>query len=490
MSQFVYLVFWNTALAGLLGVIVFLVQRHNCLKSRPGLAHFLWFLVLLKLVVPPVFSIPIPSAVSSPLSPLTSDGNGILFPTLDVPRSAPTDSVARQASWSLLDVLLVFAITGTVVFLLGCLVRTRRVARLVRLAIPGPDWLQEIVDALAREAGVQQRVSVQTINGCVSPFLWVTRSGPSIVMPSVLTDRLDRNNLRLIVRHEIQHYARGDHWTNLFSMIVGALLWWNPVAWWARRELRFAQELCCDASVLATNHGQRRRYAETLLQTIDFIASDGAVVPVPTTAFGSCSTFRRRIEMIGEKNLTSGVPYTARLLLLPLGAMLIAASPALGHDEEHAESLADMRGQIRELRDAVNDLQSNLMQLARQDRRSERDHDDDDRRGSWLTRGRMLQMAENARLNDEELVTLLQLGNSVDGNPQQFEKLAVSDDLNDKQRSVLRKLTRDRHRRDEEAEARDLKIDRLNREILGGMAERARLNERERDVLFSTCRER
>lgn len=501
MSQFISLIFWNTALAGLLGGIVFLAQRHAWLKSRPGLAHFLWLMVLLKLVVPPVYSVPLPKMVSQVPSAIEADSTENLQPAIATISIA--DQVAQvdpQAAWSWGQIMMAAAAAGSLAIVLVCITRTRGIARLVRLAECGPDWLQEMADVLCRESNIQQVAKVLTIDGCVSPFLWVTRRGPSIVVPSALVGRLNREDLKLIVRHELQHYVRRDHWINLFSITVGALLWWNPVAWWARRELRFVQELCCDASVLANERGQHRRYAETLLHTIDFIASAEAYVPVPTTAFGSCSTFKRRIEMISEKNLSSGMSYMSRLLLLPLSAMLIATSPGLAHDEEQSESLADMRGQIRELRDAVKDLQATLMKLT--DRHEERD--DDNRRVTRLTRKRMMQMAENADLNDEEFVILLQLGHSVDGNPRRFEKLLFSDDLNDKQRNVMLKLNRDNDHDDDERdidydfdeeqnedyddddgeERREDRTRRLDREHLHGMAERADLNDDERDILF------
>ena len=483
MSPFVSLILWNTVLAGLLGGFVFLAQQQSWLKSRPGLAHFLWLTVLLKLAVPPVFNVPIPTVLSNSLTATGVDIGGPLYsPEDNVAASITVDSdvTRRSPSWTL--VLASVAVLGTVAILLAGVRRSRRIARLVRLGKSAPEWLQETVDDLANDIGVQRHVTALTIDGCMSPFLWVTINGPAVVIPSVLVERWKGEDLQLILRHEIQHYARKDHWTNLFSLVVGALLWWNPVAWWARHELRFAQELCCDASVLASDSRQRRRYAEALLQTIDFITSDESSVPVPTTAFGSCSTFKRRIEMISEKNLVNGVPHLARLILLPIGALVIAISPAFAHDDDQADTLADMRGEIRELRAAINDLQSTILKLANNSRFSERDRDDG--ANTRLTRDRLFRMAEDARLNDVELVTLLRLGDSVDGNPRQFERLMYNDDINEKQKNVLRKLFRDDHRHEEGGERRERKIVRLNREALHKMAERAELGEDQKDVLF------
>ena len=59
MSPLISTLLWNTILAGGLATVVYLLQRFEWLKSRPGLLHCLWLLVLLKLVFPPIYTIPV-----------------------------------------------------------------------------------------------------------------------------------------------------------------------------------------------------------------------------------------------------------------------------------------------------------------------------------------------------------------------------------------------------------------------------------------------
>ncbi len=480
MSPLFAVLLWNTLLAGGLASLIFVAQRLRWLRCHPRLWHSLWLLVLLKLVIPPAYSIPVG------LRPPAQDHQQINESNLPLlleyePRSEPLNDPAEVSPttiWSFTWFALATCLSGTIWLLVRSLVRIRKISRLVRLAKPGPPWMRNMAARLAKEIGIRRAVSLLCVDGCVSPFLWVTRTGPVVVVPSKLAAHMEKESLRLIVRHELSHYARRDHWTNAFSMAVVALLWWNPVAWWARRELRFVQELCCDAVVLESEIRHRRRYAETLLQTVDFVASQDAVHPVPATAFGSCKTFTRRIEMISRRDLSGRMSYAARLLVLPLGALLIAASPTFAHDEDREDELSRMRGEIRELRAAVNELQSALTRLTREGvaRRPDRDRRDD-----RLTHDRLGIMAERADLNEDERGVLYRLAEMVDGNPRQFERLFHSDDLNDTQMRVLRKLARDR---EDDDDRRERKIVRLTRDRLNNMAERADLNEDELGVLY------
>ncbi len=107
---------------------------------------------------------------------------------------------------------------------------------------------------------------IQIVDGAVPPFLWASWQGPRIVLPYRLTAALEADGVRLVIKHELSHYARRDHWTMTFAAIVAMLFWWNPVVWWARRELRILQESCCDRMVLAQDISQRVRYAEVQRQ--------------------------------------------------------------------------------------------------------------------------------------------------------------------------------------------------------------------------------
>jgi hypothetical protein len=50
------------------------------------------------------------------------------------------------------------------------------------------------------------------------------------------------------------------------------LYWWDPVAWWARREVERAEERCCDAWVLWALPTAAGAYAEALVMTTVYLS--------------------------------------------------------------------------------------------------------------------------------------------------------------------------------------------------------------------------
>src|SRR5262249_35519450 len=125
-----------------------------------------------------------------------------------------------------------------------------RLRRALRRGATNDEHLRRIAGLAANQMGLGVVPTVCVVTANVSPLLWVRRSGPLIVVPGRLAAQLTDEQLGCVISHEIAHYLRRDHWTNLFSLIVVAVCWWNPVAWWARREVRLAQEACCDALVI------------------------------------------------------------------------------------------------------------------------------------------------------------------------------------------------------------------------------------------------
>ena len=355
MSQILSVLLWNACLAAGLAVVVFLAQRIWRLRFHPNLWHALWLLVLLKLATPPIFSVPV-SVESIRTERYQNDH---LVSTL--PLAGQTLSFKGEGDATLLtkmtDTILTprFAVAtsafGTVALLLLSLSRVRQIGRLVRHAEPAPQWMQDAAVTAARQLDLRRVPLIRTVGGILAPFLWAAPRGPVVVMPGWLVEGLEPDSVRLIIKHELAHYARRDHWTNSFAMIIGALFWWNPVVWWARRELRVLQESCCDVMVLADDTSQRHRYAEALLKTIDFVASDDAALPSPATAFASCATFKRRIEMIVSE--TQNRVHSRRLqacvllcamVVLPIGVTYAQDYEAVGKRLRAAVEAGELTG--------------------------------------------------------------------------------------------------------------------------------------------------
>ena len=169
---------------------------------------------------------------------------------------------------------------------------------------------------------IRKAVRSCTIDTRMTPLLLAWR-GPLVVMPRRLVDDLGAEHLRGIIAHELAHLVRRDHWANLFVFIVRTLLWWNPVAWWAERELRVAQELCCDAIAIDRSGANRQGYATTLLKALEFIQEEPLASHALASGMGSKVSILRRFKMIGEKRLSYRLSRWTALLLLGMAIPMV-----------------------------------------------------------------------------------------------------------------------------------------------------------------------
>ena len=72
----------------------------------------------------------------------------------------------------------------------------------------------------------------------IPPFVWASLTGrPQILLPQQLWDRLDESQQDALLARGLAHLKRGDHWVRWLEAIVLGLYWWDPIAWFARREL-------------------------------------------------------------------------------------------------------------------------------------------------------------------------------------------------------------------------------------------------------------
>ena len=85
-----------------------------------------------------------------------------------------------------------------------------------------------------------------------------------VVLPtSVLNSSSD---LRLTVSHELQHFRQKDVEFELLLELLRPLLFWNPVYYFWRREIRQLREYACDQSLMMRPHFNVRAYGECLIR--------------------------------------------------------------------------------------------------------------------------------------------------------------------------------------------------------------------------------
>ncbi len=174
--------------------------------------------------------------------------------------------------------------------------------------------------------------SIRILDAHVPPLVFAAWRSLIFLIPARLLKGLDREQLHAVLVHELAHIRRRDHLTRWFEIFVRGIFWWHPLAWWASRQLRQAEEECCDAWVVWALPNSRRSYGEALLWTIEFLAERRLFSVVAGTALGG-SHVKRRIEMIMNQQLNRRMSWGALIALIVVSASMLPVAAQIGDNE-------------------------------------------------------------------------------------------------------------------------------------------------------------
>jgi hypothetical protein len=163
----------------------------------------------------------------------------------------------------------------------------------------------------------------RVVPGGGSPMLW-SLGRPQLLWPDELLRRLPERCRRSVLVHELAHLRRRDHWVGRLELVAACVWWWNPLFWYVRRELHRNAELACDAWVVGTLPGERRAYAEALIEVIQCVSRPAA--PAMAVGMGVRRLdIERRLTMIMREEVPFRVPVRG---LLGVGLLAFLVLPA------------------------------------------------------------------------------------------------------------------------------------------------------------------
>jgi hypothetical protein len=150
---------------------------------------------------------------------------------------------------------------------------------------------------------------------------------PCVLVPASLLERFTLEQWDTLLAHELAHLRRGDPWVRMLELAALALYWWHPVVWWARRELREAEEQCCDAWVVWALPGAAEMYATTLVVAVTYLSGARSALPVAASGVGQKHLLKRRLTMIMRGTTPRGLSAAGSFAVLALAAILLPLHP-------------------------------------------------------------------------------------------------------------------------------------------------------------------
>ncbi len=340
-------------------------------RVSASVRHLIWASAFACLMALPLASMILPEwsvpLVVTPVSPTLDQIRESIFVTpkfsqpsnLDASSSRETSGAipakdeigtrsARSASWSWRDIISGVWLAGTLLILLRLALGFVLIHLMtLRANVVTDETWNRLVRRLGRSMSLKQTVLLLRTNRSMVPITsGIVR--PVVILPAGADD-WSHERRRSVLLHELAHVRRRDCLVQLLTQVASAVYWWNPLVWYASRQLRQESERACDDLVL--DAGTRASdYAHDLLEMARAL-NDTRRTPLASAALAHRSRFEDRLLAILDPKLARytlgrvsilSVAFVTIALLVPLAA-LQPTTRAEPTQQEHASTDVDMR---------------------------------------------------------------------------------------------------------------------------------------------------
>ena len=263
-------------------------------NKSPYWRIYLWTLILARLLLPTDLRLPINSHTFSTNIPVIDK---LVESEVQI-NNKVTDT---KKEFSLISIPMSFCLTGFIFLFFIFKSKSSKFRRILKNSSPVYDSnLQNFIAKWKSYLKIHRNITIVTSNEFLSPFT----SGllnPFIYIPQTFFESTNSNILHSIIAHEMVHIKRCDTAKILFQNILQIIYFFNPVVWYANRQISLAREEVCDSVVLASGMISKSLYGGSLIKTleINLFGSDFAgFLP----GFGNHKkAYKRRIKNINKE---------------------------------------------------------------------------------------------------------------------------------------------------------------------------------------------
>lgn len=348
-------------------ILVMLARRPVARRFGAQAAYMLWAIPLVRLVLPPLPAgwtpaLPIMTAASTPapaavpaaeptFAVAATTDHAAATPVLDTVAAASINSfelapvIETTASAPGLSIpwvaigaaLLAIWGLGALFVLARSIYRHHTFISVVRReAVPASPRLQHLAGTLAKQLGMKRapRIGLSLVSS--GPMV-TGLARPIILLPAWFEDDYTLTEQRSAVAHELTHIRRGDLWALQLAEIFVAALWFNPLAYMARRGFRSDQEAACDSDVLRSGAATPHEYGSTLVKAVRLSMAER--MPAMAAGLPMSHGIKERLLL-----MTGPAPSRSRRWvgngiagIVGAAALMLTATSAIAHPHEDSE---------------------------------------------------------------------------------------------------------------------------------------------------------
>jgi len=304
----------STLIAGVVALAALALRR-----SSPAVRYWLWQIVASKLLLAPIWSPELPVAwLPGWIAPELTEASATrlaveLWSDSPQPAAIAADELSLRAtahrraeikiahsptvSHALASRLtwpawLLLAWGSALLVQLALLrLQARRLRKLLRRTRPAGDPIISLVQEVALQLGLRRTPQALLVNEVCSPFvcgLW----RPRLVLPESLQTNLNRNELRLVILHELAHLRRCDLFFHWLPQLARMTFFFHPVAHWVAFRARLEAELACDGWAMSSSGASVGEYADVLVAIIDRLSAPPLPAVISAASLHSTPTQR------------------------------------------------------------------------------------------------------------------------------------------------------------------------------------------------------
>lgn len=189
-------------------------------------------------------------------------------------------------------------------------------------------FLSAVFHETKQQLGVKQTVQFVASERIPGPAV-VGFNKPAIVISPSLLITLQKDQLQYILAHEFAHIQRRDVAVNWLMHIILIIHWFNPLLWLAVHKARQDQEMACDACALnRMSPQQNNAYGQTIIHVLDHFSGNQRQ-PGLAGLSATHKQMKRRLTMIKHFHKKS-----YRLSILGMAMILALGSVTLVNAKE------------------------------------------------------------------------------------------------------------------------------------------------------------
>lgn len=366
---------WQVSLLILIVTVLDLLLRR---WAWPQVRYALWLLVLIKLVIPPTWTLP-SGFVSKwrplagirieehldtrPLSPVAGEiarippslaasasgpppaGDPAAKPQSAQPSSPPS---AAPLGWKAIAMFAwVFGMGLFVALLTHRITRLRRWHKKQVEKKVIPVWYYELLVETTKRLKLGRLPAIVFSKEAKAPAVY-GMFRPVLLLPASYLDSLSREDAQHVLLHELAHLKRGDLWLHGLCLLLQIIYWFNPLLIWTRRQMKHVREICCDLTIANILKEKTMKYRETLLNTARELLTETA-----EPGMGLLGVFEdpfrlvARLRWLEKKTWRNRKLMTAAVALVTL-AMTVTVLPMGRSGQESLAAAAKQQAAFKE----------------------------------------------------------------------------------------------------------------------------------------------